>query len=203
MFTTVSIAAIAIIVFILIATLIMVGNWYHKAEQGIALIKTGVGGTKVSFSGMIVIPVLHKLEMMDISLKTVVISRQGKEGLICKDNLRADIKVTFFVRVNKTHEDVIQVGQSIGCRRASDTKALEDLFDAKFSEALKTVGKKFEFIELYNTRDLFKQEILQIIGTDLNGYILDDCAIDYLEQTHIEVLNENNILDEEGIKNII
>jgi uncharacterized membrane protein YqiK len=203
MFTTVTFAVIIFIAFLLIVTLIFIANCYKKAEQGMALIKTGVGGTHVSFSGMIVIPVLHRLELMDISLKTVVISRQGKEGLICKDNLRADIKVTFFVRVNKTQEDVIQVGQSIGCRRASDTKALEDLFDAKFSEALKTVGKKFDFIELYNSRELFKQEILQIIGTDLNGYILDDCAIDYLEQTHIESLNENNILDAEGIKKII
>jgi uncharacterized membrane protein YqiK len=203
MISTITIAILVISAFFLIGIIAMISKWYYKAEQGQALVRTGVGGTQVSFSGMIVIPVLHQLEHMDISLKTIVIARQGKEGLICKDNLRADIKVTFFVRVNKTHDDVIQVGQSIGCRRASDTKALEDLFDAKFSEALKTVGKKFEFIELYNSRELFKHEILQIIGTDLNGYILDDCAIDYLEQTHIEELNQNNILDAEGIKKII
>ena len=32
---------------------------------------------------------------MDISLRTIEIARSGKEGLICKDNIRADIKVTF------------------------------------------------------------------------------------------------------------
>ena len=152
---------------------------------------------------MFVVPVLHKLEIMDITLKTIVISRTGKEGLVCKDNMRADIKVTFFVRVNQTHEDVKQVAQSIGCSRASNQEALELLFDAKFSEALKTVGKQFEFVSLYNSRDEFKREILNIIGTDLNGYVLDDCAIDYLEQTPIESMNENNILDAEGIKKII
>ena len=47
------------------------------------------------------------------------IDRRGKEGLICKDNIRADIKVTFFVRVNKTREDVLKVAQAIGCVRAS------------------------------------------------------------------------------------
>jgi uncharacterized membrane protein YqiK len=187
---------------LLLGTLMMILKWYQKSEQGQALVKTGWGGTKVSFSGMFVIPVLQRLEIMDISLKTIVISRLGKDGLICKDNLRADIKVTFFVRVNKTHEDVIQVGQSIGCKRASDRIALEELFDAKFAEALKTVGKKFDFVELYNSRDQFKEGILQIIGTDLNGYILDDCAIDYLEQTALESLNERNILDAEGIKKI-
>jgi len=36
---------------------------------------------------------------MDISVKTIEIARTGREGLICRDNIRADIKVTFFVRV--------------------------------------------------------------------------------------------------------
>jgi len=191
---------LAIILFGLIA---MVVKMYQKAIQGEALVRTGLGDTKVSFSGIFVVPVIHKLEVMDITLKTIVISRTGSEGLVCKDNLRADIKVNFFLRVNKTTEDVIQVAQSIGCRRASDHSALEGLFDAKFSEALKTVGKHFDFVELYQSRDDFKRQILQTIGTDLNGYVLDDCAIDYLEQTPITSLNENNILDAEGIKKII
>lgn len=181
----------------------MIVNWYKKAKQGEAIVKTGMGGTKVSFSGLIVVPVIHKHEMMDITLKTILTQRMGKDGLICKDNLRADIKVAFFVRVNQTAEDVKQVAQSIGCSRASDQKMVENLFDAKFSEALKTVGKKFDFEELYNGREDFKMEILQIIGTDLNGYILDDCAIDYLEQTPLTHLDENNILDSIGIKKII
>ncbi len=176
---------------------------YNKALQGQAMVRTGLGGTKVSFSGIFVVPVIHKLEVMDITLKTIVIARTGKEGLICQDNMRADIKVTFFVRVNQTIEDVKQVAQSIGAERASNQSALELLFDAKFSEALKTVGKNFEFVELYSARDRFKQEILNIIGTDLNGYVLDDCAIDYLEQTPRTELDENNILDAEGIKKII
>ena len=49
-----------------------------------------------------------------------------------------------------------------------------ELFDAKFSEALKTVGKQFDLVELFVERDKFKLEILNVIGTDLNGYVLDD-----------------------------
>ncbi len=189
--------------FFCIGILTALVKMYNKALQGQALVRTGMGGTKVSFSGIFVVPVMHKLEVMDITLKTIVIARTGKEGLICQDNMRADIKVTFFVRVNQTIEDVKQVAQSIGAHRASSQDALELLFDAKFSEALKTVGKNFEFVELYSARDRFKQEILNIIGTDLNGYVLDDCAIDYLEQTPRTELDENNILDAEGIKKII
>ena len=191
---------------VFVAALIFIGmlaSFYKKIPQGKAIVRTGVGGTKVAFNkGMYVIPVLHKMEIMDISLKKVQIERMENDGLICKDNIRADIKVAFFVRVNKSVNDVINVAQSIGCPRASDISTLKDIFEAKFSEALKTVGKKFDFIELYEARREFRDEIIDIIGTDLNGYVLDDCAIDYLEQTELRFLSPENILDSEGIKKI-
>jgi uncharacterized membrane protein YqiK len=59
----------------------------------------------------------------------------GKDGLICKDYLRADIRVAFYVMVNQTREDVLMVAQLLGCAKASDPGTLMDFFDAKFSEA--------------------------------------------------------------------
>ncbi len=187
---------------IIFGLLVMVIKCYRKVAQGQALIRNGFGGTQVSFSGKIVLPVLHRVEYMDISVKRIEIDRHGAQGLICRDNLRADIKVAFFVRVNNTADDVKKVAQALGCVRASDERALYELFDAKFSEALKTIGKQFDFAELYVERVKFKEEILQIIGTDLNGYILEDAAIDYLEQTDKKLLSPDNILDAEGIKKI-
>jgi uncharacterized membrane protein YqiK len=187
---------------VIVGGAILFSMFYRKAQRGQALIKTGVGGTKVSFNGMAVIPVLQRLETIDISLKRVEIDRTAKNGLICKDNMRADIKVAFFVRVNQTEDDVLRVAQSVGCERASNTDEIRTLFDAKFSEALKTVGKRFDFTELYEERETFRDEIIKIIGTNLNGFVLDDAAIDYLEQTPIEALDPDNILDAQGIKKI-
>ena len=187
----------------LILLVIFVGlTFYRKIEKGTALVRTGVGGTKVYFNGGPVVPILHRADLMDISLKRVEIDRTGKNGLICKDNMRADIKVAFFVRVNNADEDVLQVAGAIGCDRASSEAEIRALFDAKFSEALKTVGKQFDFIQLYEQRDQFRDEILKVIGTDLNGFVLDDAAIDYLEQTPLEMMDPDNILDAEGIKKI-
>ncbi|MBL50218.1 MAG: flotillin [Roseibacillus sp.] len=175
---------------------------YRKVKKGTALIRTGFGGTKIEFNGILVWPVFHRVETMDISLKRIEIDRTGNNGLICQDNMRADIKVAFFVRVNNVEEDVLRVAQSVGCERASSEPEIRNLFDAKFSEALKTVGKRFDFIALYEDRDKFRDEILKVIGTDLNGFVLDDAAIDYLEQTPLESLDPDNILDSEGIKKI-
>lgn len=186
-------------------TLAMATRFYRKVDQGQALIinKTSDANTVVTFSGGFVLPVVHRAEVMDLSVKTIDLERRGSEGLICRDNIRADIKVTFFVRVNPKEEEVLKVARSIGCSRASDQKTLEELFVSKFSEALKTVGKRMDFEQLYTQRDVFKEQILEVIGKDLNGYMLDDAVIDFLEQTPVAKLDKDNILDSEGIRKIV
>ncbi len=197
----ITVAAVAAV--ILFGALIVFASMYRKVDQGRAMIVNTLRvEPKVTFTGSLVIPVLHRVEKMDISLKTIEINRRGSDGLICKDNIRADIVVTFFVRVNKTREDVLKVAQAIGCERASDQQTVDDLFSAKFSEALKTVGKQMEFEDLYRERDLFRDEIIKVIGEDLNGYVLEDAAIDYLEQTPLNQLDTDNILDAQGIRKI-
>ncbi|MBL1067720.1 SPFH domain-containing protein [Streptomyces sp. 7-21] len=193
---------IAIVLLITIAVLFMLTRLFRKVEQGKALIVSKVRKVDVTFTGAVVLPVLHKAELMDISVKTIEIGRTGRDGLICKDNIRADIRITFFVRVNKTVSDVIKVAQAIGTQRASDQVTLQELFSAKFSEALKTVGKQLDFADLYTKRDEFRDRIIAVIGTDLNGYSLEDAAIDYLEQTPLSQLDKDNILDAQGIRKI-
>ncbi|MBB3700691.1 flotillin family protein [Flammeovirga yaeyamensis] len=201
--TQIILTVLGIIALVIFGIFGFIVSFYKKVPQGEALVRTGMNGLRVITQGGLVIPVIHKAERMDVSLKSIEISREGKQGLICQDNLRADIKVVFFIRVNNNTEDIATVAQTIGCERASDKELLESLFEAKFSEALKTIGKRFDFIELYTSREKMKQEVIDIIGTDLNGYVLDDCAIDYLEQTRIDHLDPDNILDAEGIKKII
>src|SRR3954462_13583270 len=186
---------IAVVVLVVLVLLFMVSRLFRKIEQGKALIVSKVRKVDVTFTGAVLLPVLHRAEVMDISVKTIEIKRAGNEGLICRDNIRADIRITFFVRVNKTVEDVIKVAQAIGTTRASSELTLQELFNAKFSEALKTVGKQLDFVDLYTKRNQFRDQIIEVIGTDLNGYSLEDAAIDYLEQTPLHNMDPKNILD--------
>ena len=177
--------------------------FYYKVEQGTALIVNDMSSRpKVHFTGALVYPIIYKKELMKISLITLEVDRRGADGLICQDNMRADISVAFYLRVNETAEDVLKVAKSIGASRASDQDAVDQLFSAKFSEALKTVGKQVEFVSLFENRQEFREKIIEVIGDDLNGYVLEDVAIDYLEQTPKSSLDPTNILDAEGIKKI-
>lgn len=190
-------------VILCLAIIVMFRKYYLKVEQGTALIINGWRDKpRVTFSGGFVWPIINFKELMKISLITLEVDRRGKDGLICKDNMRADITVAFYIRVNETVQDVLRVAKSVGTQRASDRQAVYDLFAAKFSEALKTVGKTVEFEQLFEDRQRFRDAIVDAIGSDLNGYSLEDVAIDYLEQTPKAALDPNNILDSQGIKKI-
>ncbi len=192
-----------ILLIAIVALAMIFSAFYKKVPQGYALIVNDMSSKpKVHFTGGLVWPVIHKMEVMKISLITLEIDRRANDGLICQDNLRADITVAFYLRVNETRDDVLRVAKSIGVDRASDKEAVNELFGAKFSEALKTVGKNMIFLDLFENRIQFREKIIEVIGDDLNGYVLEDVAIDYLEQTPKSQLDPNNILDSEGIRKI-
>ncbi|MCD7442272.1 flotillin family protein [Streptomyces lincolnensis] len=196
------IVGIGVLAAVCLLVVLVVARLFRKVEQGKALIVSRMRKVDVTFTGQVVLPVLHKAEVMDISVKTIEITRAGKEGLICQDNIRADIRISFFVKVNKTVDDVIKVAQAVGTARASDRDTLQELFHAKFSEALKTVGKQLDFTDLYTKREELRYRIIEVIGVDLNGYHLEDAAIDYLEQTPLTQLDPANVLDAQGIRKI-
>lgn len=205
-FSSLSIAimvAIGAIVLFALGIMGLFKAFYTKVPQGMALIVNDLSSTpKVTFTGSFVIPVIHKCEIMKISLITFDLDRRGNDGLICKDNIRADISVAFYLRVDETPDAVLEVAKAVGVNRASDKEAVTTLFSAKFSEALKTVGKQIDFVKLFEDRVAFRDKIKQVIGNDLNGYRLEDVAIDYLEQTPKQHLDSSNILDAEGIRKI-
>ena len=106
---------LGLILFLIIVYFAIIAMFYKKVPQGQALVRTGFKGTKVATDrGLYVVPVFHKVEIMDISVKKIQIERLGNDGLVCKDNMRADIKVAFFVRVNNDVEFIKKVSQTIG-----------------------------------------------------------------------------------------
>ena len=197
---------------LLFVTMVSLFLFIKKIKPGEAGVRTGFGGIKVKKDWMYRVPILQQLQIMDLSVKKLEVVRKGKDGLICEDNIRADIEVVFYVRVNdekrevdgkSDFHDIKTVATQVGCERASEIELLKQLFEAKFSEALKSAGKKMQFEKLYTDRIPFREEIINTIGSDLNGYTLEDVAIDYLEQTPLDAHDPNNVLDSVGRAKIV
>lgn len=167
-----------------------------------AMIINGLKTRLVTFTGGFVFPRINTKEIMDISVKTVELDRRGKHSLSCKDNIRADITVSFYIGVNPKSEDVLAVAQAIGSENTTNEGVLREHFLPKFSEAVKTIGKQFNFEELLHDRDEFNAKVREMLEGNMDGFRLQRVAIDYLEQTPLSDHSKDNILDVEGIRRI-
>jgi uncharacterized membrane protein YqiK len=68
----------------LLGVMALYAKLYRKIDQGKALIVNKMNKIEVFFTGGLVVPVVHRSEIMDISVKTIEINRRGNEGLICR-----------------------------------------------------------------------------------------------------------------------
>ena len=164
----------------------------RKIPPGKAGVRVGFRGYVISDTWIFRIPLVTRFDLMDISVQKLEIERKGQDGLICMDNIRADIVVAFYIKVNYpkvnypegvAHDskegqqlfeetlaskrqakfsDIQKVAQIVGCERASDPDKLRDLFEERFSEALKTAGKMMEFQTLCAERMRFRDEIIAV-----------------------------------------
>lgn len=169
---------------VLLGTVIFISRCYRSVDQGYALVVGRVRTVDVTFTGTFVIPTFNRAEVLDITTKDIVVSIDGDDtdGLVTKDDVKVSIHAIFTIRVNKTKEDVLRVARSVGCDRASHQETLDKLFLPKFSTAIKIVGRQLEFDELFKQRARFTDEVINEIGRDLNGFVLEDVAIDRIER---------------------
>ena len=104
------------LIFLVVIGAFMFSRLYRKVGPEEAVVRTGVGGLRVRVGqGMWVIPLMHRFEIMDLSVKRIEIKRHGEQGLVCMDNIRADIEVAFYVRVSPDEMNIKMVASSIGC----------------------------------------------------------------------------------------
>lgn len=174
-----AIAAIAAVALVLA----MLKAFYRRLRPGEALIVTSLGGARrVSFTGGMVLPIAHSASLLDITVKPVEVELDGHEALITSDHVKTAIKATFHVRVHPTVQDVLAVAQAVGCERASDPAQVQALFRPRFVEALRTVVHRMTFEELRKQREAVRDRVVELVGRDLSGFVLDDAAIELIDR---------------------
>ena len=64
---------------LLIGILVMIARTWRQVDQGRAMIVNKMGTEpKVTFTGAIVLPIVNRAEIMDLSVKTIDVHRRGK-----------------------------------------------------------------------------------------------------------------------------
>ena len=98
----------------MLMTILFIFVGYRKAKQGQALVRTGFGHPQVSFNGLFALPLLHKVETVDVTLKHLVINSFDKQEFLTEDGQALEINADFNLRVNPVSFDVLEAVMAFG-----------------------------------------------------------------------------------------
>lgn len=195
---------VGIISLLMLSVLAVVTRLYQKVAANEAIVRTGMGGKHVvQEGGILFVPFLHQLLSIKLETMRLEVARSGADALLTSDNLRADLKSEFFVRVQPTKEGITNAAVSLGSK-ASDEQAVKALVIDKLVNALRSVAAKSSLFELHSNREQFAQDVKNALSVDLeqNGLVLETVTISTLDQTPVDVLNTTNVFDAQGRQRI-
>ncbi len=196
---------VAVIVGIIILYAISMASFFRRATADEALIRTGKGGAKVVITGGVWrIPIMHEIRTISLETLRLEVNRSGQQALITKDNMRVDLIAQFYVNVPPTEDEVKDAARSLG-ERSLDPASVKELVEAKLDGALRSVAATMELVELHQKREHFTDQVQVTLKDDLreNGLSLETVSIVSLDQTSIEVFDEQNVFDAQGLRRIV
>ncbi len=157
----------------------LLSRFYVRPKQGQALIRNGVGGTRVAFAGLLCYPLIHRLETIDLTLKRLTVEFRDAGSLTTRDGIQVEVVAAFLLRIDPSPDDILKVADDIGAKKAADPEFLESLFLPRFSDSLKTAVQAADFQFIETERERFRAELRKRIGEDLSGFTLDSIALDH------------------------
>jgi len=200
--TTLVMAGAGLVISIFAMILIVINKFYKKTVASEALVRTGVGGIHVVLDGGITcIPGFHQLGVVSLRTVRLGVPREGKDSLLTKDKLRADIIAEFFVRVQPTDDAIKTAARSFGVAGVTEA-SVKALVEDKLVSALRSAASTMTLEELNSNRDSFLKTVTESVkeALDHNGLILETATISKLDQTDAKTLNEHNVFDAQGMR---
>src|SRR5215475_3373513 len=169
---------IVLAVVIVIAVYLL--RWlYRRSTKEIVFVRTGFGGEKVVVSGgAFVIPVLHEITPVGMTVMRIEVTRRDGEALITKNRMRVDLIAEFFVKVGSSREAVSRAAETLG-RRTLEPDGLRDLLEGRFASAMRIAAAQMTLEELHEQRQLYAEKVRQAAsdGLALNGLELESVAV--------------------------
>lgn len=205
--------SLGIVVGALVLVILFLVSRYRVAGETseILIIKRMNGTIATAKTGGFVWPIVNTYQKFGINRRVVdVYSGSEKNsvnnvqvmkignGIHCKDNIRADLQVSFYLNAGNIED----ISKSFSYEQLSNPKAFGEFFLSKLSEALKTAAREYDFVDLMDHRAEFRKSVIDVLSDDLYGFNLDDVTIRSIEQTPVNELDDHNVLDIQGKEKI-
>jgi flotillin len=196
-------ALVALVVIVIVAVLFL-NRFYVKASRDNALVRTGLGGRKVLIdAGALALPILHRVERVNMRTQRLHVERAGAASLISEDRLRIDVSMEFHVRVEPTVEGIATAAQALGAKAFREDE-MQALLEGKLVDAMQAEVATRTMDALHERRDVFVEAVAARLSGNLarSGLMLDSVSLTRLDQTPFNALDENNAFNAVGMRRL-
>ena len=184
-------------------------RYYAKAGLDTALVRTGLGGSRVVIDGACVyLPILHQIQKVSMSTLTFKISREGREALLTRDQIRADIHFEFELRVKPTKEGISVAAQALGHRISRGGTGGGDAIKSAFSgfliDAIQGAAAKKTLQEIHLDRAGFTAMVSEAAEKQAEklGLTLMAASLVAFDQSDLRQWNEENAFNAQGMRQL-
>ena len=166
---------------------------YSKVPQGMALVRSGCCGQRVSFNGLIVFPLLHSGELVDMTSTPVELDFRDDQSVLSADSLPVQLRAVIVLGIEQNEESLLEA-LKLGKGFPGSSELVCEHFDDRFRQAVRqTVAsrKRAELFAYESVRDIHRQ-IKDLIGDDLDGFVIEDVSVEFFEPVVSSQLADND-----------
>jgi len=169
-----------------------------------AFVKTGGVVRKqkkvVLNGGCVVLPGFHELTRVPLRELSIDVERTGKLAVRTQDYLRADMRVTFYVCINASEDDVLTAAARLSRAGQITPEDIKNALEKRADDGIRAAAKTKTLAEIDSDKLGFAQEVLNLIEPDLKkvGLTLNNLAISEIEES--DTYDTNNFFDAQGVR---
>lgn len=197
----------AVIVAIILLLLLSVWAYtrvYVITPNNEAFVRTGGVFVKkkmvVLNGGCIVLPGFHELTRVPLREISIDVERTGNLAVRTQDYLRADMRVTFYVCINASDQDVLTAAARLSQSGKITPTDIKNALEKRADDAIRAAAKNKRLAEIDSDKLGFAQEVLNLMQQDLGkvGLTLNNIAISEVQESN--TYDENNFFDAQGVR---
>jgi len=150
--------------------------------------------------GCVVLPGFHELTRVPLRELSIDVERTGKLAVRTQDYLRADMRVTFYVCINASEDDVLTAAARLSRNGSITPDDIKNALEKRADDGIRAAAKTKTLAEIDSDKLGFAQEVLNLIEPDLKkvGLTLNNLAISEIEES--DTYDTNNFFDAQGVR---
>ena len=154
--------------------------------------------------GCLSLPILHQIQKVSMGTLSFTTRREGRDALMTKDKMRADVVFEFELRVGPTEKGIATAAQALGQRISRNSDTLSEVLSGSLVDAVQIAAASRTLEEIHLDRAGYSRDVSAEVSEHAQklGLILVSTSLLTVDQSDLSQWSENNAFNAEGMRKL-